>query len=218
MAKELPYFKFEPNQWDNGLIQMYPRAVKGLFIDLCSSYWSRLGDMPYAFVLQKLCNGEEDVLQELLNSEIITVNDNKIHVEFLDEQLRERAEISEKRAEVAKERWKNANDMQLHSKRGTIKKRREEKRKEENRKEDIHIPAWDEFKEYSMVICEETGKNYSDFQFSIKGKYDSWKEAGWKDGNGKKIKNWKTKFRNSFPYLKPVYSNKKNEESWKTSL
>ena len=23
MAKELPYFKFEPNQWENGNIQMY---------------------------------------------------------------------------------------------------------------------------------------------------------------------------------------------------
>ena len=40
MAKELPYFKFEPNQWENGNIQMMSREDKGLFIDLCSMYWA----------------------------------------------------------------------------------------------------------------------------------------------------------------------------------
>ncbi len=33
MAKELPYFKFEPNAWENGNIQMLSREDKGLFID-----------------------------------------------------------------------------------------------------------------------------------------------------------------------------------------
>ena len=28
MAKELPYFKFEPNQWENGNIQMLSREDK----------------------------------------------------------------------------------------------------------------------------------------------------------------------------------------------
>ena len=36
MAKELPYFKFEPNAWENGNIQMLSREDKGLFIDICS--------------------------------------------------------------------------------------------------------------------------------------------------------------------------------------
>ena len=57
MAKELPYFKFEPSEWDNGIIQMCSRESKGLFIDICAMYWSRLGNLPYKLVLQKLCNG-----------------------------------------------------------------------------------------------------------------------------------------------------------------
>jgi hypothetical protein len=36
MAKELPYFKFEPSEWDNGIIQMCSRESKGLFIDICA--------------------------------------------------------------------------------------------------------------------------------------------------------------------------------------
>jgi hypothetical protein len=58
MAKELPYFKFEPDAWENGNIQMCSKSQKGLFIDLCSIYWARLGELPYALALQKHCNGD----------------------------------------------------------------------------------------------------------------------------------------------------------------
>ena len=57
MAKELPYFKFEPSQWENGNVQMCSKEDKGLFIDLCAIYWSRLGDVPEKLVIQKLCGG-----------------------------------------------------------------------------------------------------------------------------------------------------------------
>jgi len=73
MAKELPYFRFEPSEWDNGNIQICSRESKGLFIDICSIYWSRLGELPYALALQKLCNGNEDALQELLKADIFRV-------------------------------------------------------------------------------------------------------------------------------------------------
>ena len=104
MSKELPYFKFEPNQWENGNIQMCSRESKGLFIDLCSVYWSRLGELPYALALQKHCNGSKDALQELENSEVIVVNDNQIVIEFLDEQLNEFQETSSKRRDAANKR------------------------------------------------------------------------------------------------------------------
>lgn len=39
-------------------------------------------------------------------------------------------------------------------------------------------------------------------EFSIKAKYDSWIENDWQDGNNKKIINWKTKLKNTLPYLK----------------
>ena len=41
-------------------------------------------------------------------------------------------------------------------------------------------------------------------EFSLKAKYEAWVGDGWKDGNNKQIKNWKTKLKNTLPYLKEV--------------
>lgn len=131
MAKELPYFKFEPNAWDNGNIQLLTRSIKGLFIDICSTYWSRLGEMPYALALQKHCNGNTDELQQLVDLDILLVKDGQIVIEFLDEQLNEFQETSEKRRFAANKRWKNASAMQVQCKSNAI-------REEEIREEDIY--------------------------------------------------------------------------------
>jgi len=64
MAKELPYFKFEPSEWDNGNIQMCCLNTRAIFIDLCCIYWTRVGDLPYALALQKICGGNEEALDE----------------------------------------------------------------------------------------------------------------------------------------------------------
>jgi len=133
MAKELPYFRFEPSEWDNGNIQMCSRQSKGLFIDLCALYWSRLGELPYALALQKLCNGSEDAFHELKNNNIFGVLDGMIVIEFLDEQLEQLGQVSEKRRKSAEKRWKDAKAIQMHSKRNA--NRREENRIEEKKKE-----------------------------------------------------------------------------------
>ena len=96
MAKELPYFKFETSEWDNGTIQMCSRETKGLFIDLCSMYWARLGDIKTKLALQKLCNGNANALQELIKEDIIQILDEKIVIYFLDEQLKEFNAVSDK--------------------------------------------------------------------------------------------------------------------------
>lgn len=50
-------------------------------------------------------------------------------------------------------------------------------------------------------------------EYSVKAKYDSWIENDWKDGNNKKILNWKTKLKNTLPYLKENNNkNLKNEQ------
>ena len=108
MAKELPYFKFEPNQWENGNIQMLSREDKGLFIDLCSMYWSRLGDVPLKLAIQKLCNGNATALNSLCEEKIIEVIDENIYIKFLSEQLNEFENISEQNSKNAKEGWENA--------------------------------------------------------------------------------------------------------------
>jgi hypothetical protein len=134
MAKELPYFKWEPAAWDNGNIQMCSFESKGIFADLVSLYWSRLGDLPFTLAVQKLCKGNANAFDDLIKHDIFTVEDGIISIKFLDEQLAERGALSEERSNAAKKRWSDANALQLQSKSNA--KRREEKREEKKKKEE----------------------------------------------------------------------------------
>jgi hypothetical protein len=133
MAKELPFFKFEPSEWLEGEIQVCSDIAVVCFINLCSGYWLKLGCISYAFALQKYCNRNKDALQELINNKIITIIDDKICINFLDKQLNEFKNVSEKRTEAANKRWgnkgKDAIALQLECKSNAI---REDKIREDN--------------------------------------------------------------------------------------
>ena len=105
MAKELPYFKFEPNQWENGNIQMCSNEDKGLFIELCCMYWSRLGDVPLKLAVNKLCAGNATAFDSLIKENIFTVIDGLICIDFLNEQLGEFDNTSKKNSKNAKDGW-----------------------------------------------------------------------------------------------------------------
>lgn len=159
MAKELPFFKFEPSEWDNGNIQMCCRESKGLFIELCSIYWSRLGELPYALALQKLCNGSKDAMQELIDHEIIGINEGKIVIQFLDEQLEEFSETVEKRRNAANKRWNDARALQEQSISNAT---RQDKTRQEKTKQDkttVPVPflngcliAWNDWVEHRKQL------------------------------------------------------------------
>lgn len=63
------------------------------------------------------------------------------------------------------------------------------------------IPTENEFLEYAKTILPELKIDYHQSVFSLKSKYLAWKEADWHDGNGNEILNWKTKLRNTIPFL-----------------
>lgn len=120
MAKELPYFKFEPSEWENGNIQLCSNGARGLFIELCCSYWIRLGDLPYQFALMKHCNDDDKLLKELEKNKIIKVKRGLIIIDFLDDQFIEFKGKSLKAKESADKRWKkkriaNAYDPQCEN-------------------------------------------------------------------------------------------------------
>lgn len=71
-------------------------------------------------------------------------------------------------------------------------------------KEKVIIPPLDEFLEHGKEKCIKAGYDFLKYKFSIEAKYEQWISDNWKDGNGKPIKNWKTKLTNTLPYLKPV--------------
>lgn len=60
---------------------------------------------------------------------------------------------------------------------------------------EIQLPTYDEFKAYAF----EQSKSIDESALSLK--YKAWVENDWKDGNGKKIVNWKSKLLNTIPYI-----------------
>jgi hypothetical protein len=191
MAKELPYFKFEPSEWDNGNIQMCSLNTRAIFIDLCCIYWTRVGDLPYELALQKICGGNNDALDELDNRGIIKLEDELISIKVLDDQLSEFSETRAKNSANAKKRWGgNATAMRPHQDGNAI---RQDKKREEK-----IIPSVNEFVDYCI------SKQSNVDPAHAKLKFDQWVENGWKDGYNKPIKVWKSKANGVIPHLKTI--------------
>jgi len=85
MAKELPYFQFEPAEYLTGDIAFCSLSAQGLFINLCSYYWQRQCNLSKDRALKRLNYPNE--LEELISEGIIIVEGDLIKIKFLDEQF-----------------------------------------------------------------------------------------------------------------------------------
>ena len=70
MAKDLPYFKFFCSEWNDGDITLEDYKTQGLFINICSYYWSNECEITFT-KLKKKFRGNEDLINELLKSGLI---------------------------------------------------------------------------------------------------------------------------------------------------
>jgi hypothetical protein len=190
MAKELPYYKHEPSEWLEGEIQICSDEAIVCFINLCSGYWLKLGCMSYAFALQKYCRRNGNILQELVDAGMVDLNNENISIKFLDKQLSEFNNVSEKRSKAAQKRWSDANALQVQSKSNAI---REDKIREKN-----NIPSVEEFVSFGVSLIEDVSVE------ALKLKHQSWLVNDWcKEKSGKLIKivNWKSTLSNTISYL-----------------
>lgn len=131
MAKDLPYFKFFCSEWNDGDITLEDYKTQGIFINLCSFYWSRSCDVDFKKIYKKY-KGCENEIDKLVDAEIIYNCDGKLCINFLDEQLEERDKLSKQNARNAKKRYEKPASAQVsQSDNGAIKKR-EEKKREDN--------------------------------------------------------------------------------------
>ena len=107
-------------------------------------------------------------------------------------------------------------DAETTVKQSKVKKSKVNKRNiyKENNANARAYPFFDEFKEYANTSASEKLGITLD-QTKLKAKYLSWSENNWINGNGKKIKNWKTTLLNSLPYLKNEDNNKADAQSRK---
>ena len=100
MAKEIPFFKFFVGEWANGDITAENYKTQGVFINICSVYWTKEGELSEVFLRKKIKANKEISL--LIDSEIIKVENKNIVISFLDEQLSECEGIRVKNSEAGK--------------------------------------------------------------------------------------------------------------------
>jgi len=142
--KQLPYFKFYVNEWLSGDIELLSFEAQGVFIRLCSYYWSKECKM----ILdrsKKRFKGYEDAFQELIDEGIIKVEGDFIKISFLDAQLSERETLSKTNSENGKKGGRprknpiksdeKPNGFDLESEKKAKESNKEERREEEKRKE-----------------------------------------------------------------------------------
>jgi len=227
MAKELPYFQFEPAEYLTKDVSFCSLSAQGLFINICAYYWQRECQLTKTQLFKRL--KYEDELNELISEGVIDVDGEKITIKFLLDQyqvIKEKANDSSLKGKIGNlKRWnKGAYDkyksgelsltkaLEIAKSSGgdslAIAKTshiREDKIKEEERREEkknkkvvFTPPTYEEFLEYALKVKSNLKEE------SVKLKFMAWSEANWVDGNEKKITNWKSKLLNTIPYLDVV--------------
>lgn len=100
-----------------------------------------------------------------------------------------------------------ANEVNKGTLEGLLKHIANENANEDKVKEKLIIPTETEFLEFVEKWMTETKKDFQAKKTQVITKYQTWVDAGWKDGYGNPIKNWKLKFQNVEPHLKKDYGN-----------
>ena len=148
-----------------------------------------------------------DIVKSVLNDfDLFEINGDYFGSSSVQERLDQRNEKSLSARKSASYRWnkkeENANALQTLSE-GNAKKER--KGKEIKGKEIKNImPPLQEFLEYCKKNLEQNKFIYTEYEYSLKSKYETWVANGWKDGHNKQIKDWKGKIRNTIPFLRPI--------------
>ena len=225
--KSYQWFKFSPSDWIMGRIMRASCESQAAFIRLTCKYWNNECLMTYEDA-ELECG--EDELNELVKLKIVKTDELKssITIKFLDEQNMEIQEMRQKRSESGKKGGEakakkeqatgkqkddtsRANGKQKDSKSlahakhlpefAIAKSSREEKRREEKNKKEIDkekvtsVPSLRDFLAYAVDDTPDVDLD------SVRRKHKAWVENNWRDGNGKPIKNWKTKLLHTIGHL-----------------
>ena len=161
MAKELPYFQFEPAEYLTKDISFCSLSAQGLFINICAYYWQRNCVLTKKQLLRRLFYEVE--LNELIDEGVIDFDGENISIKFLDAQLTSAIENSTKnRVNGSKggapKGNKNATKQPKNNPKTTQKQGiREDKIKEDEIKEDNIISIYPDFEDFWELYDKKVG-------------------------------------------------------------
>lgn len=218
MGKD-PAFLFYPNDWLGGTIGM-TFEEKGAYIELLMMQFNR-GHMTEHMIGQVV--GQN---WNTLKSKFIQDENGLWYNVRLEEEKNKRQAYTESRRnnksgsnQYTKKEQKEGGHMTKHMIPHMENENEDVNKdiilnKKETKKIEKNIPSISEFSDYAKTIIQD----FKSYEFSIENKYNAWIEAGWKDGNGKKIVNWKSKLNNTIPYLRKFEQRKVQEYTPKVNI
>jgi len=88
MAKELPYFRFTAQEWQNGDISLESYEMQGLFISVCAYYWVQDCSVTKT-TLQKKFKNDEKLIEKLILFDILSheKKSDSVSIKFLNDQF-----------------------------------------------------------------------------------------------------------------------------------
>lgn len=86
--KELPYFRFTVQEWQNGGISTLNDSLKGVFVDVCAYYWAQNCNVTMEILSNKFKTKTKSI-QKLIDSQTIYNQNGIVSISFLDQQLSE---------------------------------------------------------------------------------------------------------------------------------
>ena len=182
MAKELPYFRFTVQDWQNGKISLESFELQGLFISISGYYWINDCSLTLTMLHKKFSNAK-NLIKELIDLQIIKheIKHDKIEIEFLNIQYDLLSE-NRKARQSAGSKGGKAKAMLKQKPSYKDKDKDNNKDKDKDKDKDISI---NDIKLYFF----ENG--YS--EISAQKFFDYYSIANLKDSKGNKVKNWKQK-------------------------
>lgn len=221
MPKDTFYFSHDYNARNDEkikrLIRKHGMQGYGVFWSIVEDLYNNANAlrMDYEGIAYDL-RSDSDLVASVVNDfDLFIFDGDYFGSNSVQERLDQRNDKSAKARKSANYRWDNANAVQTQSDSNAKKER---KGKEIKGKE-IYIPTVDEFLIFCKQDMQENNLNYLDYEYSLKSKYDAWVQNGWKDGHNKQIKNWKSKIRNTIPFLSTIKtSSKQNNNNYQSQV
>ena len=216
MSKD-PAFLFYPNDWLGGTLGM-TFEEKGAYIEILMMQFNR-GHMKESMIIQVIGSNWDYIKSKFIQDELgLWYN-----VRLESEQIKRKAYSESRRNnKKGKNQYSNSTYDRSYDQHmiGHMENEKEDVNKDiilnkkETKKKEKNIPSISEFSDYAKTIIQD----FKAYEFSIENKYNAWIEAGWKDGNGKKIVNWKSKLNNTIPYLRKFEQRKVQEYTPKVNI
>jgi hypothetical protein len=136
---KLQWFKFTPTDWIMGKIQRCPEITQARFMRLICLYWNKECLLSYEDAEIEI---DKEHLDILLLKKIIKIENDFLIIDFLNEQMENISETSQKRREAVLKRWEkvkqintSVSEINTSVLQNDTEKSREEKEKEKEKEE-----------------------------------------------------------------------------------